>query len=348
MIPHHFQRLVLGLSITILGGSAVYAGWNADHHRGDLWYGKWFRDYGAFEFALIGDTPYGVEPQEDYPPFDRLVREINRDHHLTWVLHAGDIKAGSTECSDTMFADRFERYSRFTKPFILTPGDNEWTDCHRIAAGEYQPLERLARLREVFYPQPGVTLGRAMRVKSQAKNPAYEDFPENVRWSRNHVTFAAVHLVGSRNGLAPFAAGSAAVRGPENDAEVERRTQAALDWMAATFAEAGQRRSRGVFLMIHANPGLGINAGDDDRIGFESFLEALEDHVAEFDRPVVLAHGDSHYFRIDKPALGENGFMKNFTRVETFGSANVHWLRVKVDPASEEVFSFEQEVIEAN
>ena len=42
---------------------------------------------------------------------------------------------------------------------VLTPGDNEWTDCHRVAAGEYQPLERLAKLREVFYPVPGMTIG---------------------------------------------------------------------------------------------------------------------------------------------------------------------------------------------
>ena len=29
-------------------------------------------------------------------------------------------------------------------PVVYTPGDNEWTDCHRASAGGYLPTERLA------------------------------------------------------------------------------------------------------------------------------------------------------------------------------------------------------------
>ena len=35
---------------------------------------------------------------------------------------------------------------------IYVPGDNEWTDCHRANNGGYDPLERLAFLRAMFYP----------------------------------------------------------------------------------------------------------------------------------------------------------------------------------------------------
>lgn len=39
-----------------------------------------------------------------------------------------------------------------------------------------------------------------------------------------------------------------------------------------------------------------------------------------FGKPVAYVHGDSHYFRIDKPLLDANGIRAlNFTRVETFG-----------------------------
>ncbi|MEU6787396.1 hypothetical protein ABZ912_50105 [Nonomuraea angiospora] len=38
-------------------------------------------------------------------------------------------------------------FGTFDDPFVLTPGDNEWTDCHRTAAGGYAPTERLDAVR---------------------------------------------------------------------------------------------------------------------------------------------------------------------------------------------------------
>ena len=40
--------------------------------------------------------------------------------------------------------------------------------------------------------------------------------------------------------------------------------------------------------------------------------------------------------------------LENFTRVETFGAEDVHWVRVSVDPDSKGVFSFEPVIVEAN
>lgn len=301
---------------------------------------------GPFEFALIGDVPYGVGPAEDYPPFTDLTADVNASPRIQWVLHAGDIKAGSTDCSDAWFEDRLYRFNLFNKPFVLTPGDNEWTDCHRISAGEYQPLERLAKLREIFYPTPGETIGGVtMRVDTQADVTGFEEFPENVRWVKNRIVFATMHIVGSQNGLAPFDPSSSVLRTPADDAEVERRSAAALAWMDAAFDLAEELDSPGVFLMIHANPGLERSLSGVNRNGFEAFLAQLEQHTMVYGRPVVLAHGDSHYFRVDKPRLVETGFLPNFTRVETFGASRVHWIRVKVDPKHPEVFGFEQEIV---
>jgi hypothetical protein len=294
---------------------------------------------GPFDFALIGDTPYiaGNTPGAAYPEFDRLVEAINRDHPLKWVLHAGDIKNGSTLCSDEMFLDRLARFSRIQKPLIYTPGDNEWTDCHRINNGQYQPLERLARLRRLFFAAPGVTLGAVpMQVESQATTPGYEEFPENVRWTHNGVMFATLHIVGSNNALAPFQAGSRAIRTAADDAEVARRNAANLAWLNATFDRAERDGAPGILIMIQANPGLEFEQSVADRYGFEVFLSALENRAVAFGKPVVLAHGDSHFFRVDKP------------RVETFGAGNVHWIRVTVDPRSEEVFRFEPQLVNGN
>lgn len=298
---------------------------------------------GGFEFALIGDAPYAVA---DYPKFDREIDVINDSRRVQWVLHVGDIKTGSSPCSDELFSARFETFQRFERPFVLTPGDNEWTDCHRAPAGGYAPLERLARLRQIFYPQPGLTLGqRPMRVDSQSSRPGFEEFVENVRWTRANVVFAGLHIVGSNNGLAPFAGRTVA-----DDEEVVRRNAANLAWLRETFAVAAERRSPGVFLFMQANPGFEAAPDSPERRGFEDFLLELERQVVAFGKPVVLAHGDSHYFRVDKPLNSSitGRMIENFTRVETFGSANVHWLRVAVNPRDSEVFQVRQEIIPDN
>jgi hypothetical protein len=89
--------------------------------------------------------------------------------------------------------------------------------------------------------------------------------------------------------------------------------------------------------------------------GYVTFLTALRSLTIDFKRPVVYVHGDSHYFRVDKPLLAANGHrVENFTRVETYGdnAANglndVHWVKVLVDPRSRDVFAFQPQVVPGN
>ncbi len=54
------------------------------------------------------------------------------------------------------------------------------------------------------------------------------------------------------------------------------------------------------------------------------------------DKPVAFLHGDLHRFRIDHPLFSAktNRRFENFIRVETYGSPDIHWVRVTVDPAA--------------
>ncbi len=95
------------------------------------------------------------------------------------------------------------------------------------------------------------------------------------------------------------------------------------------------------------------NDGQPD--GFHDFLSSLREQVIAFRRPVVYVHGDSHYFRIDKPFLNSQGQrLENFTRLETFGdnqqngNNDVNWVKVMVDPSSRGVFSFQPQIVPAN
>ena len=141
------------------------------------------------------------------------------------------------------------------------------------------------------------------------------------------------------------------------------------EWLRETFAHAAARDSAAIMLITQANPGwdqsdptraplrdprtLAQTDGLPD--GFRAYLTALRAEVIAFRKPVAYIHGDSHYFRVDKPFLDSAGRrLENFTRVETFGNnpANgtndVQWVKVVVDVKSHEVFSYEPQIVPGN
>ena len=105
----------------------------------------------SFKFVAIGDTPYSLPA--DYPRFERLISSINAAKP-SFTVHAGDIKSGSSECSDANILKIRDYFNTFENPLIYAVGDNEWTDCHREKAGKFDPLERLGKLREWFLAKP--------------------------------------------------------------------------------------------------------------------------------------------------------------------------------------------------
>jgi hypothetical protein len=97
---------------------------------------------------------------------------------------------------------------------------------------------------------------------------------------------------------------------------------------------------------MQADPNFDLQPTNPERTGFNDFINALQAELQNYDKPVMLVHGDSHYFRIDKPLNNKDGLViTNFTRVETFGSPNVHWLQVTVDPHNPNLFEVNQQII---
>jgi hypothetical protein len=297
----------------------------------------------SFEFALVGDNPY---PPEHVPRFEALIEDVNRHRALRWVIHVGDIQSGQ-QCTDELFQSRFDLYQRFAAAFVYTPGDNDWFDCEEEDRGGYDEYERLRYLRGLFFPDPSRTTGgRPLAVRSQSTVAGYEAFVENAMWTHRGVMFSTVHLV-------------AITRPPTDQPAAERRMDAALAWIAETFAIARDSGSVGVFIAMQADPwfvsGLpGLIRGLCERCleprgGLDRLYPVLVEESLAYGRPVVLAVGDSHVFRVDKPLYRTDGrLVENFTRIEAFGSPSVHWVRVSVDPQRRDVFAFHQEIVPGN
>lgn len=296
----------------------------------------------AFEFALLGDNPYS---SATYDKYIRMIDQVNAQTDIAWVIHLGDVKGGGDSCSDEEFNRRFDLNQRFQPPFLLTPGDNDWLDCKREGAGGFNEYERLAHFREIFYPTPGYsTGGNPMPVRQQSEDSEFSEFVENAMWQREGVVFATVHVV----------ALTVAATDPQ---QLERRNAAATAWIEAAFAKAGQTDASGVFLAMQADPWIvwGLPALTrqacasclDPRVSLEWLYPLLAEQSLAFGKPVVLAVGDTHIFRVDKPLYSSRRqLVENFTRVEGFGNPLVHWINVLVESDESWVFSFRQQLLD--
>jgi hypothetical protein len=286
-----------------------------------------------FNFALIGDTPYDALQETNL--FPNMMADLDRAR-VKFVVHVGDFKPGAAPCTDELFQRRVREFGASEHPFVFLFGDNEWSDCGKVKTNAFDPGERLNKLRELFC-QGDLALGReAMKLTRQSENPDFAIFRENVRWVRGRVVFAGLNVPGADNhyGTPEF--------GPRNTANIA--------WIEEAFALAKREQSRAVMILMQANPNFDKPSTNSLRVGFNAMLAALERETVAFGKPVVLVHGDSHYFRIDQPLMGSKSHrrVENFTRVETFGNPDVHWIDVRVDWRDPNVFTFRPRYVEKN
>lgn len=288
---------------------------------------------GSFSFAALGDAPYYVWEDLQY----KLVLQSIDEHDLLCVVHVGDLFW--KPCSVERYRKSLRWFNALRHPVFYTPGDNEWLDCWEAASGGYVPLERLDRVREIFFADPARSLGGSpVPVACQADDAAWPEFVENVRWTRDGIVFATFHLI-ERPGNPELIPG----RGPVDEAAARHRIEAAAAWLTETFLEAGRSDASAVVLGFHANLNFDKPVDNPFRKQFDPFLIVLEDEVRRFGKPVLAAHGDWHEYIIDKPLVhrttGER--LQNFTRLQVPGSPVVGWVRVIVTPGLTEPFAFE-------
>jgi hypothetical protein len=285
----------------------------------------------TFSFYAIGDMPY--HNPADIEKFRKLTAEINA-RKPAFTVHVGDIKNGSTECSDDYFRMMVGLFNAFRSPLIYTPGDNEWTDCGRPKAGGYDPIERLATLRKIFFRNNQSFGKKPLTFSSQHAREGYEDFVENVMWRKQGITFGTLHVVGSNNDFK----GS-----PQLDAEFLKRDKANLAWIAEIFNTARAHNDAGIVLVMHA--AMIYNSNEDN--GFTSIVEKLRTETEKFRKPVLLLYGDHHRFAVSKPLTDSQGsLISNFTALMVFGDRDMHAVRIDVNARSREVFSFSELVME--
>jgi hypothetical protein len=327
-------------------------------------------DSRSVTIAVFGDWPYNQNLLDNAP---RLIGSVNADEEVRLVMHVGDIHSGSMPCTSADILPAiatsnpgwnqkiYFQFQQFKAPVIYTPGDNEWTDCHKAKQkSSGAPLNELAAVRSLFFARPGHSLGQTdKKVFSQAEyfDPAYPTdakFVENVMWRDGRVVFLTLNMPGSNNDSLPWTGNFA--NPALQTQEAAERNAADLRWLEAGFKAAQRHHAKAVVIGLQADmwdPAAlptAVPAGDGlDK--YTPFVKKLADLARQFKKPVLLLNGDSHLYGADKPLADPNSAsgrihnqpaVPNLTRITVQGSTNApaEWLRLTIDPEAKEPFSW--------
>jgi hypothetical protein len=315
-----------------------------------------------YSIGLFGDMPYNALGRSQYP---NLLADINQSK-VAFSIFDGDLQAGGDgPCSDSLYSTALANFNSLEQPLVWVPGDNDWTDCWGrygpVQQPYHDPIERLSYERQLFAStdqslgQKTLTLTRESSGGGQ-----YADYPENVRWVYGPVVYVGLNVQGSNDNYpypetdtenGALVVRSAAELQRERNEEIARKA-ADLHWLDESFAYAKQIGAKGVLIDWQAD--LNFNneqhqANPHDYDAFADYVNALRTDTSAFSGQVALVHGDSHYFKVDKPInLASGGVLANFTRVETFGARQTHWVQATVDPSDPNLFEFEPRIVPAN
>jgi len=286
----------------------------------------------ATTLAVYGDSPYGTS-NADVAQFNAtpaFIDTINQDPSVSLVMHVGDIHSGKQKCTQAYDQSIFADWKAFADPLVYTPGDNEWTDCHKTAEGgglwnsttsiiDFQydspgvltdfaagnPVANLLLVRSIFFPTPGVTLGQnTMKVHSQAleydpAHPSDRNYVENVWWERSNVLFVTINLPGGSNNDDDNWYGTPTKSQDQID-EVAQRTGADLRWLDTAFAKA--KADKVSALVIGAQADMwDTEKGAAHQANYEPIVTKVSDLTKDLGKPVLMINGDSHVYRSDNP-----------------------------------------------
>jgi hypothetical protein len=351
-VKHVNQIASLGMLALVSVSSCAWAG-HFDERNYD--------NNHILKIALWGDEFYNSDAATKISMVDQTIASMN-DHHVNFTLFAGDTKNGSSLCTDQAIGqDVINIFNRIKAPTLYSLGDNEWTDCHRTNNGNYDPIERLNYLRMTFFNKNTTQGHRPIKVERQGA--LGEAYSENSRFVRSNVEFVAVNVPGSNNNL--VATDSQCTKKSSRSqadcdaatAEYQARNVKDVAWLRDSFARARDHHYAGIVIVLQADMYFPAELSDQGYIdnflptldannGYSDFFHALIEETHNFAGQVLLVHGDSHYFKVDKAMLNDDGSItSNFTRVEVFGSKDNSWVEMTVDPSSENVFSFQPVIL---
>jgi hypothetical protein len=282
--------------------------------------------------AVYGDAPYGTNPTDtqELEATPAFIASINADPDVSLVMHAGDIHSGKQYCTAKYDHIIRKLWNTYADPMIYTPGDNEWTDCHKTGEGggsynadtgqidylrnskgkliDYaggNPVANLDLIRSIFFDRPGHTIGGKGTVTTQAqafdpRYPSDAEYVENVTYKQSKVRFVTLNVPGGSNNDNDIWYGTPAMSQEQSD-EIANRSAADIHWLDAAFDQATAENAKAVVIMLQADM-WDLDGKDASHLSqYEPLIAEMAARASTFGKPVLLINGDSHVYRSDNP-----------------------------------------------
>lgn len=284
-----------------------------------------------FQFGVIG---HAFSSSADEALLKRAIAEVNQGKPV-FVVATG-IKAGTEPCSDTLYSQRRDMLDESARPLIVSLAGSDWSEC-RNALGRSNAIERLNRIREVFFPD-GQSLGARKLALTRLSNTAkFRSYAENAYWQHGGVLFATLNLPARNNRFLPEAG---------RNSEYEDRLVANRAWLHRLFALAQRSRLDGVVLFsdgdvgVHEEEGFSLLGGFmAKRDGFAQIRKQVRALAGKYPGQVLLvdAQGGKPHADADSklpPADTAIVWHGNLGHL----SVGAEWEEIRVSPGSAALF----------
>ncbi|SFD78909.1 hypothetical protein [Massilia yuzhufengensis] len=252
-----------------------------------------------------------------------------KDDKLDFLVVTG-IKGAAEPCGDRVYQKRRDLFDKAKRPVILSITGSDWTGC-RNSLGRTNAIERLNRLRELFYGEPESLGKEKLLVSRLSSSPRFRSYAENAHWQVGKVLYATINLPAANNNYLPAAG---------RNSEYEDRAVANRFWLNRLFAIAKQDKVDAVVLFGEGNmqpllqPANGLRAllqrtptGHD---GFANTRRQVQQQAAKF-KGQVLVVDSAGLPKESKPAIEWRGNLGHL-------SVGTHAVEVRVAGKGEKVF----------
>lgn len=235
-----------------------------------------------FSFGVIGHALKAV-------PDESALREAiadTDDDNLAFVV-ANGIKSSKEPCSDALYLKRKELFDSAKNGLIVSLDASDWSDC-RNTQGKSAAVERLNRLRELFFADEFSFGASKLPLMRQSATAKFRSYGENARWEIGDIMFATVNLPANNNHYRTEAG---------RNSEFEDRTIANRDWLQRVFSSASRKKMRGIVLFCDGNPlakpGF-LQRFDprEKRDGFAEVRKQILGLVSKFPGKVLVIHSE--------------------------------------------------------
>jgi hypothetical protein len=285
----------------------------------------------GFQFGVIG---HAFQASQDEAALKRAIAEVSQGGPA-FVVATG-IKAAGEPCSDKLYAQRHALLHESAQPMIVSLAGSDWSACLN-SAGRSNAIERLNRLRELFYGD-GESLGaRRIPLTRLSSTAKFRSYAENAHWEYGKVLFATVNLPANNNHYRPEAG---------RNSEYEDRLVANRAWLHRVFTLATRQKMQGLVLFSDGDVGVQAEEGfsllpnfQSRQDGFAEPRRQIKAMAEKFKGKVLLVDAQNSAATVAAAATAATGPAIQWHGNVGHLSLGAEWAEVRVAPGTATLFN---------